>query len=82
MCVTIGLQKYTAIERSVRTLRPSSRSGACCPGTMHSGPAASTIASMANPSPIGSGCCRASPELELPPSPTKQTEPRKGNAPS
>ena len=41
----------------IHTLSPMSLSGACCPGTMHSGPAASAKASMARPSPIGSGCC-------------------------
>lgn len=41
-----------------RTFNPRSLMGVICPGTMHSGPAASTIASVPKPCPIGSGCCR------------------------
>ena len=40
------------------TLTPSSLTGIICPGTMQSGPAASTMASSANPLPIGFGCCK------------------------
>ena len=40
------------------TLRPSNLTGVTCPGTMQSGPAASTMASVASPSPIGFGCCK------------------------
>lgn len=41
------------------TLSPKSLIGGFCPGTMQSGPAASTIASVPNPLPIGSGCCNS-----------------------
>lgn len=32
--------------------------GEICPGTIQSGPADSTMASIANPLPMGLGCCK------------------------
>lgn len=45
-------------EEEEATLTPSNLIGVTCPGTMHSGPAASTMASNANPLPTGFGCCK------------------------
>jgi len=50
-----GSRNFISISTG-QTLSPISLRGACCPGTMHSGPAASANASIASPSPIGSGC--------------------------
>ena len=44
------------MDRRNSTLRPSNLTGADCPGTIQSGPAASKMASVAKPLPIGSGC--------------------------
>jgi len=44
------------MKRKKKTLRPSTRKGVIWPGTIQSGPAASTSASAAKPVPMGLGC--------------------------
>ena len=52
--------------------------GVIWPGTIHSGPAASTIASIANPFPIGLECCKYTQKLKNQQKPiTEQNHPSK-----
>lgn len=56
--------EWTRDVSNHRTFKPNNLMGVTCPGTMQSGPAASSMASLANPSPTGFGCCTDEEKLQ------------------